>query len=214
MRHFILPTTLLLTMGGCSDVDSHDHDHHHHDHNHGIPTTLDLIIQADDATDPLTFRWTDPENDGDPIIDPIVLTDGSDTEDHAPKTYSVSVRIYADLEEETEDLTPEIDADAAFHQMLFMGNAVSGPATGDNADALVSHAYDDVDSEGLPVGLLNTFETLALGEGTLEVMLRHLPPENDVAVKTENLAETVASEGIEAIGGDVDILVNFPIVIE
>ena len=117
MRHYILPTALLLTMGGCSDVDSHDHDHHHHDHNHGIPTTLDLIIQADDASEPLTFRWTDPENDGDPIIDPIVLTDGSDTEDHAPKTYSVSVRIYADLEEETEDLTPEIDEDAAFHQM-------------------------------------------------------------------------------------------------
>ena len=83
MRHFILPTTLLLTMGGCSDVDSHDHDHHHHDHNHGIPTTLDLIARP--MMPLIRLHPLDrSENDGDPIIDPIVLTDGSDT-NHAPR---------------------------------------------------------------------------------------------------------------------------------
>ena len=38
------------------------------------------------------------------------------------------------------------------------------------------------------------------GTGTLTVILRHLPPENDVAVKVEGLAEQVAADGIDSIG--------------
>ena len=211
MKKFFVLTPLFLAMHGCSDVHDHDHDH---DHNHGVPTTLDLTFTGDTLAEPLTFRWTDPENDGSPIIDPIVLPDASDTEEHASQSYTMTVRIYADLEGETEELTPEIAQDAAFHQMLFTGDAVSGPATGDNPDALISQAYDDEDEAGLPLGLTNTIETLTLGEGSLDVMLRHLPPENDVAVKTADLADIVATDGMEAIGGDVDIQVSFPIVIE
>jgi len=211
MRHFIALTPLFLAMNGCSDVHDHDHDH---DHNHGVPTTLDLTFTGDNLAEPLTFRWTDPENDGSPVIDTITLPDGGDAAEHMAQEYTLTVRIYADLEGESEELTGEIDDDASFHQMLFWGDAVSGPATGDNPDALISHAYSDEDAEGLPLGLTNTVQTLALGEGSLDVMLRHLPPENDVAVKTADLAETVANEGLEAIGGDVDIQVSFPIVIE
>jgi hypothetical protein len=91
---------------------------------------------------------------------------------------------------------------------------VDGPATGDNPDAVISQAYADEDPNGLPVGLANDIATLGVGTGALTVTLRHLPPENDTAVKVAGLAEDVATNGIENLPGDTDASVDFNVEVQ
>jgi hypothetical protein len=74
--------------------------------------------------------------------------------------------------------------------------------------APLTHAYTDSDANGLPIGLANTIGAVA-GTGTLTITLRHLPPVNDVAVKTADLASQVRSGGFVSIGGSTDATVNF-----
>ena len=111
-------------------------------------------------------------------------------------------------------MTAEIANANDEHQFFFTGSAVSGPATGENTEAIVEHGYADSDSMGFPVGLENTISTIALGEGQFILTLRHLPPENDKAVKTADLAAEVASGGFGSIGGDTDIQIEFDMMIE
>jgi len=118
------------------------------------------------------------------------------------------------LEDAAEDVTAEIAELDTEHQFFFLGSAVDGPATGKNDSAIISHAYADADVNGLPLGLENTFTTMAYGEGELQVVLRHLPPENGEDVKVDGLAGTVAEGGLNAIGGDNDINVTFNITVE
>ncbi len=89
--------------------------------------------------------------------------------------------------------------------MLFTGNAVRGPATAEDAEAILLHSYSDSDQNGHPVGLENLFEALRPGEGDLIVPLCHLPEENGRAVKTDALAETVAIDEFATIDGDNDV---------
>jgi hypothetical protein len=207
----------LLVAGGlgtaCADVEDH---HHDHDHNHGLITTVNLTFTAvgEDGSEGMTFTWSDPESDGDPEIDDIVLSDASDEDSHETQEYLVDIELWNDLEEPVENVTAEIATANDEHQFFFTGSAVSGPATGENTEAIVEHGYADSDSMGFPVGLENTISTIALGEGQLVLTLRHLPPENDEAVKTADLAAEVASGGFGSIGGDTDIQIEFDMTVE
>ena len=194
----------LLATGGCSDVEDHDHDHHHHEHEVITTVVLSLTSQVDDSV--LEYSWADPENDGDPVIDDLILAAGTN--------YDVAVAFWNELEDPAEDITPEIEDEGDEHQVFFTGDAVQGPATGDNADAIVEHAYADADEEGLPLGLDNTLAALATGTGDLVLTLRHLPAENDEAVKVEGLAEQVADGGFGSIGGENDVQITFVVDVE
>jgi hypothetical protein len=202
---------LLLALAACSDVkETDDHDHGHED----LFTTVELAFTPVDGGDALVFSWSDPEVDGDPIVDPVVLPDGADHDHHHAEAYTLDVRFLNAAEEPAHDITPEIADEADQHQIFLTGSAVDGPATADNSDAVLEHAYDDADSNGLPIGLTNTITTLALGSGELLVTLRHMPPEDGQAVKTADAAETVAAGGFAAIGGDNDVQVAFAITVE
>lgn len=210
MRPFRILPLLLVALAGCPDVEDHDTDP---DDNHGLVTRVELTFTPG-AGDPLVFTWADPENDGSPAIDPIVLPDDSTDANHAPRAYALTVRLFNDLVEPVEEVTSEIEEDSEDHQLFYLGSAVLGPATGSNTSAVVEHAYDDTDAGGLPIGLANTITTTALGSGDLNVVLRHLPPENGEPLKVDGLAATVASEGFGAIGGDNDVDVTFPLTVE
>ena len=185
---------LILLALACSDVTGDPHDH---DDNHGVTTTV--VLNFDDGSGTLeSFTWVDAENDGEPVIDDISLIEA--------QTYAVTVEFWNELVDPTEDVTPEILADAGDHQVFWTGTAIE--------DGLVEHSYADEDEAGLPVGLDNDLLAALAGEGELTLTLRHLPPESDQAVKTEGLAETVASEGFAAIGGDTDVQVSFPMRVE
>jgi len=199
-----IPSILVLGMIGCSDVEKEDD--HHHDHNHGLPTTA-ILTFTDAGGAESSFTWVRIDEHDEAVVDTVVLA----VEDGP---YTLSVEVWNEAEDPAEDITPEILQYDDEHQFFFTGDAVVGPATGDNADALIDHAYADEDADGLPVGLDNTADAIAAGEGSMDVMLRHLPPENGQAVKVEGLAATVAEEGFSGIGGDIDIDVTFPVLVE
>ena len=100
------------------------------------------------------------------------------------------------------------------------GSAVQGPATGDNANAVLTHTYADMEStyganavgDDLPVGLANQIVTGSAGAGDLQLMLRHLPDLDGEPVKVPGLAEDFAAG--EALPGDVDVDVSFEVTVE
>ena len=186
----------LVFATACGDVENPEGEEENE-----VITTLVLTFTPVAGGDALEFSWADVENDGNPVIDDIALSDADD--------YDVTVSFLNELEDPAEDITLEIQDEDDEHQIFFTGTAVQGPATGTNASAVVEHAYADADADGLPVGLDNTFTTLGTGSGELSVTLRHLPPENGEAVKVSGLADTVASDGFGAIAGDNDVQVTF-----
>ncbi len=202
---FIAPL-ILLALPACSDVDKDEHNHDHHDHEHEVITAVVLTFtsQADDSE--LSFTWSDAEDDANPTIDNIVLLDAAD--------YTVSVEFLNELEDPTEDITPEIADEEDEHQIFFTGSAVEGPATGTNDDAIVEHDYADEDVNGMPIGLDNSISTRSTGSGELTVTLRHLPFESGNPVKTDGMTGDVATGGFGSIGGETDVQVTFPITVE
>ena len=146
---YIAPCLLLLT--ACADVEGHDHDHHHE---HEVITTVVLTFTSQADGSSLAFSWADPEDDGDPVIDGIVLQGADD--------YDLSVSFLNELEEPPEDITEELSDEGDEHQLFFTGSAVQGPATGTNEEAIIEHAYADEDGNGLPLGLDNAITTLAV----------------------------------------------------
>lgn len=200
----VLLLSVLVMTAACSDVKEHDHDH---DHSHGLLTTVVLSFTPAAGGDALSFAWSDPENDGDPVVDAVVLPSSD-------QPYALDVELFNDLEDPVEDVTPEIAGEGETHQLFFTGSAVQGPATGDNPDAVLAHAYGDEDADGLPLGLENEITTLAAGGGELIVTLRHLPPEDGNPTKVASLAEDVAAGGFAAIGGDSDAQITFDVTVE
>lgn len=194
----LLPFLLLAACGDVKDPDD--------DNVQEVVTTVELLLEPTDGTDPVTFRWADPENDGAPVIDDVLLSDATD--------YVLHVSFLNELEDPPEDITAEVADESDQHQVFFTGSAVRGPATGAAPDAVVEHAYGDLDADGNPIGLDNTLATLGVGSGELTVTLRHLPPEGGADVKVAGLAETVAIDGFDAIGGDDDANVTFPLTVE
>lgn len=195
-RFLLLPVATLTLLAGCAGVG----DDHDHDHDHEVITTVVLTFTAQDSGDVVEATWADPEDDGDPVVDSIELLDSED--------YDLDVSFLNELEEPAEDLTAEVSAEGTEHQLFFIGSAVAGPA-GSGANAVVTHAYDDVDEEGNPVGLASTITTDATGSGVMRVVLRHLPFEDGSSIKTSTLAADVAADGIDSLPGDSDVDVDF-----
>lgn len=195
----LLPLPLLLLVA-CGDVEKPDETNPEE-----VITTVGLVFTPDSGGAASEFRWADPENDGSPVIDDIMLTDG--------ESYTLAVSFLNELEDPAEDITEEVDAESDQHQVFFTGSAVEGPATGENASAVVSQAYDDTDANGFPVGLSNLIGTLGAGSGTFTVTLRHMPPEDGSDVKTGELAGDVATGGIESLPGDTDATVDFSLMV-
>lgn len=200
--HRMFPLILTtLALAACQDTENPEETNPQE-----VITTIVLAFTPQAGGDALEFSWADPENDGSPVIDDIVLADADD--------YDLAVRFLNELEDPAEEITEEVDAESDVHQVFVTGTAVEGPATGENAAAVVTHAYDDTDANGLPVGLANTITTVAPGTGTFIVTLRHMPPENDTPVKTATAADDVAAGGLESIGGETDAQVTFDLEVQ
>ena len=216
------PLAAFLLATACQDVEAPPDGCHYHgdelhcpdDPNHGLITTVVLHFTPTGGGDTLSFQWSDPEADGNPVIDDIFLPDASDHDHHDEQEYTLDVEVWNDLVDPIEDVTPDIADQAEGHQIFFTGSAVQSPATGDNSDAVIRQRYADTDINDLPVGLSNTITTLDWGEGELTVTLRHLPEEDGVAVKVPGMAREVAEGGFAAIGGDNDVQVTLPIEVQ
>lgn len=170
-----------------------------------VITTVMLEVTPPGGTT-TTFTFDDPDGDGGspPTADMVTLTAGT--------TYMLAVRFQNRLETPPEEITDEVRDEGAQHQVFFTGTAVNGPAT-NNPSAPLTHTYGDQDANQLPIGLSNTIAAAA-GAGDLTVTLRHLPPVNDTAVKTANLAGQVKTSGISSIPGESDAAVTFAVTVQ
>jgi hypothetical protein len=183
---------MILFLLACKDTE------HPHEHNEGeVITTVGLSFAPASGGEALLATWADPESDGSPVVDPIVLSDADN--------YTLSVSFLDELEDPPEDITREIEEESDEHQVFFTGSSL-GP--------VVTQTYEDTDAGGLPVGLENTITTVAAGTGTFVVTLRHLPPENDTPVKVEGLAEQATRDGLESLPGDSDVSVTFELTVQ
>ena len=200
MNRFALALTLPVALAGCPDIENPGENINDVE----VITTIELTFTPA-AGAALVFSHADPENDGAPVIDPIVLPIGA---------YTLGVRFLNELEDPAEDITVEVNAESDEHQVLVYGSGIDSEATGDNAAALAAIDYDDEDTNGLPVGLAHTVDATTAGTAELQVMLRHLPPENDTAVKVDSIAADFASGGSTGIGGEVDVDVTFPLTVQ
>jgi hypothetical protein len=181
--------------GGCSDVE----DPHDHAHEHELITTVLLSFEASSG-EVLEASFYDPMDGSTPSADTVNLLDG--------KSYTLSISFWNELEDPAEDLTGEIEDEGEEHQIFLYGDAVLSPA-GTSEDPLLEAAYADTDENGLDLGLEHEIEVLQTGTGTLSVLLRHMPEENDEPVKSPDLASEFATDGASALPGDTDVAVDF-----
>lgn len=183
---------MLLWIGllACTDVENPDQDVE------GEVITTVTLTWTDADGGVVQATWADPEDDGDPVVDDVVLA--------ADQSYALTVAFENELAVPAEDVTLEIQDEGDEHQIFFTGTAVD--------DAVVTVDYADQDGEGLPIGLDNDAQTSDAGEGTLTVTLRHLPPQGGVPQKTEGLAASYAQG--DAIPGETDVQVTFDLRVE
>lgn len=169
-------------------------------------TAVSLTMTPSGGGAPIVAEVVDPDGDGGdpPMIDTITLT--------ASTTYAVTVSFQNRLETPPEEITEEVRDEAVDHQIFFTGDAVNGPAS-DHPSAAITHAYADMDDNGLPIGLSNTFMVGPGPAGNMNITLRHMPPINGQAVKTADAAATVKASGLSALGGENDANVTFPVVV-
>lgn len=152
-----------------------------------ITTLLLTFTDAENAANTYELRFTDADGDGGaaPVLTGDTLPAG--------RAYSLALRVLDESGSTPEEITEEIEAEAAEHQFFFQPAGI---------DLQVS--YGDADANGRPVGLLNTAVTGVAGTGTLTVTLRHEP---------DKAAAGVAGGDITNAGGETDIEVAFPVII-
>ncbi len=151
-------------------------------------TTMILAFDGQAGAVDKELRFTDADGDGGgaPVFDLDTLQDASD--------YSVSVILLNETASPVDTISNEVLDEGVDHQFFFQ-------PTGTN----ITFAYADVDANGNPIGLQTTMATGAASVGTLKVTLRHEPNKS---------AAGVVGGDITNAGGETDIEVEFPIVIE
>ena len=150
-----------------------------------------LILTFADIADPsqtYELRFTDSDGDGGAAA--VLHIDTLP----AGRTFGLLVGLLDESVNPADTVTHEVQAEDEEHQFFFQ---VSGAA--------MTVAYADQDANGQPVGVLNTAITGASSTGTITVTLRHEPNKG---------APGVAAGDITNAGGETDIEVTFPLVIQ
>jgi len=186
-------STLALTAAACGDDGGATNDNE-------VITTVTLTFTPSGGGAAITAEFNDPDGDGGqaPTIQPINLTNNT--------TYTMTVGFQNRLESQPEEITTEVMDESDLHLLLFTGTAVVGPATS-NTTGPLTHAYADMDVNGLPIGLENTVMAKT-GTGMMTVTLRHMPPEEPPQKASDTVAKVKAS-GVDSIGGSTDASVTF-----
>ncbi|MBL7951721.1 MAG: type 1 periplasmic binding fold superfamily protein [Flavobacteriales bacterium] len=113
----------------------------------------------------------------------------------AQRAFDVVVRLLNESVTPAVDLTGEVRAEGTEHQLFF--EVMNGN---------LSTSYADADSNGRPIGLVNTAITGAASSGgELRVVLRHQP---------DKAADGVAAGQVLNAGGETDVDLIFPLTIE
>jgi len=154
-----------------------------------VITTLILTLTPPSGNNPITLSFTD--EDGEDGNAPVITTDTL-----APNvTYSGVITLLNESVSPAENITEEINEEAEKHQFFF----------DTSEDLNVIFAYEDEDADGNPIGLETTVTTGDASTGKLTVLLRHEPSKD---------GDNVADGDITNAGGETDIQVDFPVIID
>ncbi|MBD3582237.1 YajG family lipoprotein [Flavobacterium selenitireducens] len=150
--------------------------------------TVQLTPQAGGTSVTLTSR--DLDGDG-PTAPVITVSDNLTTN----TVYNGTVTLLNEIANPIENITPEVIEEALDHQFFFSGSNGIGTA-----------AYSaPFDSNNNPIGVNFTFTTTNAANGNLTVILRHEP---------NKTAQGVSNGDIANAGGETDVQVTFPVVVE
>ncbi len=151
-------------------------------------TTLIYTLTPEGGGTPIEFKFTDLDGDGGNT--PVVTSGILDTN----TTYNGQLTLLNESETPVEDITEEIEEEDEEHQFFFFSSLLS-----------TNISYNDMDSDGNPIGLATIVQTGEAGSGTLTITLRHEPDKN---------ASGVSNGTITNAGGETDIEVEFDITIQ
>ncbi|HNU57129.1 MAG TPA: type 1 periplasmic binding fold superfamily protein [Flavobacteriales bacterium] len=151
-------------------------------------TTLRLHFHSMGGSEHKMFVFTDLDGDGGNA--PVITADTLSVD----TMYHVEIEVLNESESPADTITTEIEEEGDVHQFFYQ---VSG------ANATV--AYADTDANGLPIGLETMWTIGAASNGTVLVTLRHEPDKTAVGVSSGDISNA---------GGETDIAVSFPVVIE
>ena len=138
-----------------------------------------------------TITLVSKDLDGDGPNAPVVTVSGNLV---VGTTYTGTTTFLNELENPIENITEEVEEEGVDHQIFYQLASSLGTVT-----------YDDVDTNGNPIGIDFTLVTGTASSGNLTVTLRHLPNKS---------ASGVASGDITNAGGSTDAAVSFPITVE
>lgn len=153
-----------------------------------VITTLTYTLTPVGGGDVVVLQFKDLDGDGG--NDPIITTDTL----MADTMYTGVIQLLNETENPAEDITEEVREEDEEHQFFFE-SSTSG----------LSVAYKDQDADGKPVGIESTLTTGNAGTGILKVTLRHEPSKSAMGVSTGDITNA---------GGETDIEVSFPIIIQ
>ncbi|MFN3875258.1 MAG: type 1 periplasmic binding fold superfamily protein [Flavobacteriales bacterium] len=186
----LAPAVLLAAalLSACRDKEKPRPDNPPAPNEEELITTLELHFHQMGGGEHKHFVWRDLDGDGgDP---PMIMADTLTT----GLTYHVSMEVLNEGATPVDSITAEILAEGDEHQFFFQ---VAG--------ANVTVAYDDADANGDPIGLASTWTVGAASSGTVTVILRHQPNKG---------APGVSGGDITNAGGETDIEVTFPLVVQ
>lgn len=152
-------------------------------------TTLTLTFTPTTGGDPVVFQFKDPDGIGGT---PAVLL--SDTL-AAGVSYTGALGLLNESVTPAANIGAEVEAEGDAHQFFFQASAGLG----------LTFSYGDQDINGNPLGLKTNWTTSTPGAGTLKVTLRHEP---------DKTAAGVSDGDITLAGGETDIEVEWPVVIQ
>ena len=152
-----------------------------------VITTMNITL-VDGAT---TKLLTVTDDDGDGPNEPVITTESL----VANTTYEGTIEFLNELETPVEDITVEVAEESDEHQVFYV------PTSSLN----ITVDYNDLDSNGNPLGLDFTLTTGDASGGTLTVTLIHEPNKN---------ADGVSDGDPTNAGGETDIQAAFPISIQ
>jgi hypothetical protein len=123
-------------------------------------TTVELeLTNSSDATNVVLLKSVDIDGEG--PDDPVITITGTV---YANSTYLGEVRFLNESIAPSEDITEEVIAESNEHEVFYTTSITD-----------LSITKTDVDMNGNPLGVLTTFQTGAIGTGTLILVLRHEP---------------------------------------
>ena len=138
------------------------------------------------------ITMTSRDLDGDGPNAPVITQTGGNFQNGI--TYVGSVSFLNELEDPAEDITEEVAEEDEDHQVFYQ-----------ITNSLGAFVYTDFDADENPVGLTFNLITSNAGTGEILVTLRHLP---------NKTATGVANGDITNAGGETDVQVLFPIVVQ